>query len=414
MERPVTGAAPQLLRTLNARSVLRHAWAADEFTASDVMSRIGLSRSTAIDVCDELMQKGWLIERSDGGARATKGRPARRYALNESAGAVVGVDAGFERMSATVADLRGRPLARAVQEIPAPTPQSWDRLADARTRLDLARHVVDEALGSAGVAAERVLAITVGVPAPVDPDGVSPVDGIGFWQLVNPGYRPVFADSAPIVRIENDANLAAIAEGWSEDGRGRGVDSYIAMLVGEGIGTGLMIDGRLVRGRRGGAGEMRFLDRVEGVGSTEGLALLARVWATEEILSGTLPSESLLRQLDPHTLHESDVERAAEAGDETALRILERLAVRLARICLVLGDLLDVDLVVVGGAAASTLPVVVQRAAELIASSHDPTAPRLLASVLGGAVVTTGAVAHALALVQEQALDLLPGTRDVA
>jgi predicted NBD/HSP70 family sugar kinase len=409
--------SPQLMRTINMGRVLTHAWQADGFTASEAMATTGLTRSTVIDVCDDLVGKGWLRELSDARAAGDyrKGRPARRYELRGEAAVVVGVDAGYERMTVVVADLRGRQLATVDAEIPALTPQTVERLADAGERLRLARRLYDEALAASGVPAAGVLAVTVGVPAPVDAHGASPADGNGFWRLVNPGFGPVFHGCAPLVTIENDANLAAIAEGSHPAGAGRDVDSYIAMLMGEGIGAGLMIDGRLVRGSRGAAGEMRFLDRVSGVGSPQGLALLARRWATAAIESGALPPESLLGRLDPRALRERDVAEAADAGDPAAVDIVERLALRLARICLVLGDVLDVDLIIVGGAAARSLPAVIEEAGDILAGSDDPTAPRLVGSALGAAEVSTGAVAHALSLVRQRALELpLPGARDVA
>ncbi len=415
MNPELTGSSPQVLRALNARRILDHAWDVDGFTASDAMAWTGLTRSTVIGACDHLVQQGWLDELDDARAIGVyrKGRPARRYALSDRAAVVVGLDAGYDHMSATVADLRGRPLARAVVDIAAPTPQSVDRLADAEARRSLARRVIEDALQSSGVDRRVVLAITVGVPAPVDSHGRSPGHH-WFWELVNPGFGETLAGLAPIVDVENDANLLAIAEGAAPDGLGRDVHSYIAMVVGEGIGAGLMIDGRLVRGARGGAGEMRFLDRVEGVGSPEGLALLCRTWAIEVIRSGSLPGDSPLGRLDPETLTESDVERAAESGDQAAIAILDRLADRLAVICLVVGDLLDVDLVIVGGAVADFLPTVIRRARDFLKESDDPTAPELVASRLGPAAVGAGAVQHALRLVRERALDLAPGTLHVA
>jgi predicted NBD/HSP70 family sugar kinase len=417
MSASTAATSPQLMRTINMGRMLTHAWSMTAFTASEAMATTGLTRSTVIDVCDELVGKGWLRELSDARAAGEyrKGRPARRYELRAEGGVVVGVDAGYEAMSVTVADLRGRTLATAEATIPALTPQTVARLADAEDRRRLARRLYDDALSASGLDPARVLAITVGVPAPVDVNGASPVDGIGFWQLVNPGYRPVFEGCAPLLTVENDANLAAIAEGSHSDGAGREVDSYIAMLMGEGIGAGLMIERRLVRGSRGAAGEMRFLDRVAGVGSTQGLALLARLWATKAIESGTLPRESLLGRLDPHTLRESDVAEAATAGDPAAVDIIERLATRLARICLLLGDILDVDLVIVGGAAARSLPAVIDEASDILARSEDPTAPRLTGSALGAGEVAAGAVEHALGLVRQRALELpLSGARDLA
>jgi predicted NBD/HSP70 family sugar kinase len=410
MERTVAASSPQLLRMLNARRVLERAWESDVLTASDLMAATGLTRATVIGVCDHLVELGWLEEL--GNARAggdyRKGRPARRYALRNSAAAVVGVDAGYDRMSGIVADLRGRVLGRADVRIPAGTPESVDRLADAASRRRLARFVFDEALAESGVDASRILALTVGVPSPIDAEGASPSHPSGFWQLMNPGLLEEFAGCAPLLTVENDANLAAIAERSSSEGRGRDIDSYIAMLVGEGIGAGLMIDRRLVRGRRGGAGEMRFLDYVDGVRSANGLALMARQWGSQAIRSGDLPPESLLAQLDPETLNEREVTDAAGAGDGAAAAILERLAERLARICIVLGDLLDVDRVIVGGAVTASLPTVIERAASLVSASGDPTAPELLPSALGLEAVGTGAVEHALSLVRERALDLTP------
>jgi predicted NBD/HSP70 family sugar kinase len=411
-----TGAAtsPQVLRRLNARRVLEHAWRCDAFTATDAMAATGLTRSTVIGVCDELVRQGWLAELDD--ARAfgayTKGRPARRYALRDRAALVVGVDAGYDHVSATVADLRGTPLARRGVAIPASGPERIEPRAGAEQRRSLARDAVRRALADAGADPSSVLAITVAVPAPVDRDGVSPADD-WFWSTVNPGYAEVFRGAAPLVSVENDANLAAVAERAAEHGEGRDVDSYIALMLGEGMGAGLMIDGRLVRGRRGCAGELRFLDHVEGVGSADGLALLARRWAVDAIRSG-LPAGSALGRLDPDSLDESAVDRAAAEGDPAAVEIVERLAERLARICLVLGDLLDVDRVIAGGAAPAALPMVIERAAAILDASDDPSSPELRTSRLGEASVTTGAIQHALELLRERALDLAPSTLGAA
>ena len=81
------------------------------------------------------------------------------------------------------------------------------------------------------------------------------------------------------VLAENDANLAALGERWR--GAARGVDDLAVLLAGERLGVGLIESGRLLHGSQGGAGEMAFLDRVEGVGNADGIALLARMWGAE-------------------------------------------------------------------------------------------------------------------------------------
>ncbi len=83
------------LRRHSLDAVLRHAWDVDAFTASDVIATVGVTRSTAIDVLDELTARRLLAEMPN--ARAvgeySKGRPARRFAFQPGSGVVVGVDA---------------------------------------------------------------------------------------------------------------------------------------------------------------------------------------------------------------------------------------------------------------------------------------------------------------------------------
>ena len=91
------------------RAANEHVWDADAVTGTDLIAATGLSRATVHDVCEELIDLGWVREvenqREYGGYR--KGRPARRYASDARAGVVVGVDAGQHRVSATVTDRRG-------------------------------------------------------------------------------------------------------------------------------------------------------------------------------------------------------------------------------------------------------------------------------------------------------------------
>lgn len=410
LESVIGTTSPRVMRRLNSQRVLDHAWSVNAFTASDAMRVTGLTRPTVIDVCDELVASGLLEELRDARAAGdyTKGRPARRYSLYGTAGVVIGIDAGYDRMAATVADLRGRSLGSASVAIPAVTPQSVGRVADSQTRRALARRVVEDALGAARASAGNVLALTVGVPAPVDSHGNSPVDNVGFWQLMNPGFAELFSRAAPIVTVENDANLVALAERSSPTGGGHDVESYIALLADEGIGAGIMVDGHLIRGRRGGAGEMRFLDHVTGVGSSNGLALCARQWATEAIQSGDLPPDSALGSLHPETLAAGDIHLAAASGDVAAAAILDRLAARLAQVCIVLGGFLDVDRIVMGGSVVEMMPGILTRARALLRARADPAAPDLVASRLGRDAVGRGAVEHALVLVKERALDLFP------
>ncbi|MDN3241689.1 ROK family protein [Glycomyces tritici] len=388
------------LRRANAAAVLEYAWGTTAFTASDAIAATGLTRSTVIALCDALVEKGWIAELPNAraaGGEYRKGRPARRYELRADAGAVVGVDAGQHCVTAAVADLRGRELARAHTEI---DPDS------AEQRVAVADRTIAAALDAAGVHERSVLCVAVGVPAPTDLDGASPEGELEFWSRMNPGFAAHFRERGWLTEVENDANLAALAEGAL--GAGVGASSYIALMSGERFGAGYVVDGHLVRGKRGAAGELRLLSLVEGVGSTHGIAALLRTWALELQASGTVEEHSLIMQTPKAKLGAEVVFRAAEAGDPAALALLDRMAERLARICAVLGGLLDVERIVFSGAVADSLGLLLPRAAARLDELTHPPAPDLIASPLGGGVVSLGALARALEIVRTNAIALEP------
>lgn len=383
----------------NAAAVLDYAWGTTAFTASDAIAATGLTRSTVIALCDELVERGWLCELPNARAAGEyrKGRPARRYELRASAGAVVGLDAGQHCVTAAVADLRGRELARAYTAI---DPDIVEQ------RVDVADATIADALEKAGVPTEAVLCIAVGVPAPTDLDGASPEGEFEFWSRMNPGFAVHFREQGWLTEVENDANLAALAEGAL--GAGVGASSYIALMSGERFGAGYVVEGRLVRGKRGAAGELRLLSLVEGVGSTHGIAALLREWALELHASGTVDDSSPIMKTPKAKLGAEVVFRAGESGDLAALALLDRMAERLARICAVLGGLLDVERIVLSGAVAESIGLLLPRTAARLDELTHPPAPALVASPLGGGVVSIGAVVRALEIVKTNAITLAP------
>ncbi len=380
--------SPHLVRTLNAGRLLQYAWEADAFTASDAIEETGLTRSTVLSVCADLVERGWLQELADArtAGQYSLGRPARRYAFRPGAGALVGVDSGEHRVTARVTDLRGTELARESREIGAV-------LDTADNRLALTETTVDAALATAGVRVDAVLIIVLGVPAPTDVIGASPQGADGFWARMNPGFAEKFARRGWKVIVENDANLAAIAEGAV--GAGVGASSFVCLLAGERFGAGIIADGALVRGAHGGAGELHLLDYVDGVGSADGLARLARTWAEEARASGALASTALEKAFEAE-----DVFAAARAGDAEALAITARLAFLLARVCVVVGGILDAERIIIGGAVAPAAAGILDDAAlHLKDLSHGP-APTLIASPLGSEAVGLGAIHQGLASVR--------------
>ncbi|WP_136041916.1 MULTISPECIES: ROK family protein [unclassified Microbacterium] len=385
-------------------AILGFAWDAGEFTATDVMASTSLTRSTAIDAIDTLVGAEVLRElpnaRVAGSYRS--GRPARRFALSPDLGVVVGIDAGDTHIAVTVADPLDQTLVH--HRVAA------DQTQSAAARRALIVECLGAALDEAGVARDRVLALCVGVAAPVDRDGISPPHPDGFWERTNPGLAEALGAWAPVVEIKNDAQLAAVAEGAL--GAAIGCRDYVALLSSERYGGGVVVDGHVLHGAHGGVGEGVVFDHIVGVGSANGLPYSLQEAARAAVASGAVPADGALgRLVDAERIDPRLVLTLAASGDPDALLVAERVGAVVARIVGVLGSMYDPARVVVCGAVAESIEPVLAAARRILPEELHLPAPEILASTLGAEVVSVGAVATARRAARERTVPLLAEQR---
>lgn len=386
------------MRRTSLGSVLTFAWETGVFTATDAMAQVALTRSTTIDVIEELLGRGLLRElpNSREGGEYQKGRPARRFELASAAAVVVGIDVGPDHILTAVADLRGDIIAREYSR----TEPDRDSPADRRAA---ATSAVDIALRAAGRTRDDVVALCAAVPAPVDSAGASPPHRTGFWRRMNPDLTELFG-WAPLVRVLNDASLAAVAEG--SVGAAAGLENYVTVLSGEFLGAGAVVDGNLLRGAHGGVAEMVAFDHVRGVDDAGGLWRHAETWAQEMRASSALAADSPLARMAEGDLHGAALFEMARGGDRDAERIVQRAGNALGIITGVLGSLFDPVRVVLSGMPPTDAAQIVAAARESIPRELDLPAPSLVASDLGEDVVCIGAVSAALEAARTGVLDL--------
>jgi predicted NBD/HSP70 family sugar kinase len=387
-------------RRANADAVLGYLWKSDTVTVTDVMEATSLTRATVHAICSSLAELGWVRELPSQREKGTQiGRPARRFTLAADAGYVLGIDIGEHSVKVALGDLRGGVLARRAVE-------GLTHRTSAASRLNRVGRLADAVLAEAGVSFSAIRASGAGIAAPVDADG-----RVGFRRQSHVDYDRGFRITAdklsarvggcPVL-LANDANLAVLAERWQ--GQAQDVDNVIALLAGERLGAGIVDDKRLVLGRDGEAGEMYFLDHVTGVGAAHGVAMMARVWATEALESGRRTVIGDRAAGFGGSVTAEMVFTAAAAGDALGLEIMDRLADRFAKVCGVLATMLNPEVVVFcGGVAEPMRPLVEPIMDRLQALTYAP--PRIACSTMGDAVVTTGAIRLALDHVQEHALD---------
>ena len=254
-----------------------------------------------------------------------------------------------------------------------------------------------------------MLAVGVGVAAPINALGRT-VPGNDFWTIMNVDIGRAFGERYgwPVV-VDNDANLAALAERWR--GHCGGSDDFAVILAGERLGSGLVVGGRVLHGSQGAAGEMGYLSSTEGVGGAEGIAMLAVEWGAAEVHRAVAAADAdpgILVRLSagtPSAVTAEMVFEAANAGDAAALAILERLGERFARVIATLATLVNPEIVVLAGAIAEASQVLIPTIEQHL-PLHTMVPPTVFASGLGSEIVSIGAVRTALDYTEAHALEL--------
>jgi glucokinase len=286
---------------------------------------------------------------------------------------VLGIDLGGTSLRLALGDARGTVLAEVSE-----------------TTAGLTSHAFVGRVAALAAELGAVLgAVGVGVPAPTGRDGrVGAM--VNAPALSAAPLRALLEEALGVpVTVENDVNLAALAE--QRHGRGRGVQDMVFIGVGTGVGMGIISGGAMVRGAFGGAGELGILplsvDRV----ATD----LGELGPLESIAGGA----GLAAHWTRHTGAPAtgrDVFAAAGAGDAVALALLDEQARALAMGVRSVQAILDPRLVVFGGGMGSR-PNVVERVRAVLAAQALP-APEIAISELGERAGVIGALEAALDL----------------
>ena len=392
-----------MLRWLNAAAVLTALRGAGSARVADLVARTSLTRPTVTQALVALERAGWAEMGPDEPARMAArrmGRPAQQVRFRSEAGHVLGIDIGPHKILAAVADLAGTVLAQCRREVVEST-RGADLMAEVET-------VVDLVMAQTGLTRRSVTSVAVGTPGIVSEGRILLSPSITGWAGIPLGRELSQSFACPVL-VDNDVNLAVLAERW------RGVQEPVNTLVfvhwGARLGAGLMIGGRLHRGATAAAGEIGFVDVADvptprpgahGLGPLEsdvGTAAIARL-AQQAVRRRKTPLRAMLAA-SPDPLDVSPVFRCATDGDAVALAVVDEIAARFARGLAPLFLLLDPDLVVIGGGVSLGGRVLLD-AVERHLRVRTLVAPPLVLSSLGDTSVALGAVRLALDDVEER------------
>jgi glucokinase-like ROK family protein len=348
---------------------------------ADIARLSGLSRTTVSSLVAELQDSGLVVEAQvrdpDAGGR---GRPGVLLALEPSAGTALGVDFGHSHVRVAIADLSSRVLVERHRAVDV------DRSAD--EALDNAVELVDEVLEEAQADRDRIVAVGMGLPGPIDRD----TGNVGS-SVILPGWagrRPAEDLERRLglpIRIDNDANLGALGEMMA--GAAVGARDLIYLKVATGIGAGLVMGGVLQRGSTGIAGELGHV-----IVDPQGPVCRC---GNRGCLETVASAPALLELLRP--AHEGlDVPgmlELAAAGDVGSQRVMADAGRSIGRALADVVNVVNPELIVVGGDLARAGDTVVDGITESIRRYALPAASdavRVRAGVLGDRAEVLGAL----------------------
>ncbi|MFI6578229.1 ROK family protein [Nocardiopsis sp. NPDC050513] len=239
----VTPGSQSALRQANERRVVDVLRRDGTRTQAELARATGLSAASVSNIVRGLRAAGTVSVRDT----ASNGRRARAVTLLRPPGTVLAVDFTADRVAVGVGDSDGNLLAR--EEI------GYDVAADPARSVRRAAWLAETTLQRARIDLRTVSSAVASVPGPLHPGTgeVGAISCVPRWS----GFRPAEALAERLgvpVAAENDANLAALAEG--RRGAGEGAENLIHLVIGEGVGAGIVLSGELFRGAGGTAGEI--------------------------------------------------------------------------------------------------------------------------------------------------------------
>ena len=221
-------------------------------------------------------------------------------------------------------------------------------------------------LNEKNISAAEVEGIGIGVPGPVDSDyTVHKCINLG-WGVFNVKQRMnELLPEIEKVAAGNDANVATLGELWQ--GGGKGFDSAVMFTLGTGVGGGVIVDGKIVAGKNGGAGELGHITVeptetvqcncgkygcLEQYASANGIVRMAK-----GMLAGC-DTPSALRAMDSFT--SKDICDLARDGEEMALTIVDRFGEYLGRALSFVSCTVDPDVFIIGGGMSRAGDIIVE------------------------------------------------------
>lgn len=367
---PTSPVSRERSREIKRLSVISAAREARLLSRGDLVELTGLPPGTLTALVRELIAEGYLIERGPG--VNTTGRPRAMLEFNPRAELVAAVSLEPHRISCEIADSNGAVMAH----------------RSARLGGDVVETVCQFVLELVGSNRPSLRGVAIAVPGVSSDGAVRLAPSVGLVEA-RPIGQSVERELGVPVLVDNDVNLMAAGEQVA--GAGKDVGDLLLVHVADGIGAGLILDGKVRRGASGAAGEVGFLplaptdDR-----SYAGIGPFEARWSANAIAERVV-------SLHPGRRPESPVSELIQLATTSAAAraYLDEVLDAWARLIISCACVVDPGRVLLSGAAAHLDDAALAQLQGLV-SAKAPAATEVRRAILGDQAVLHGAISHAL------------------
>lgn len=304
-------------------------------TQVELAAATGLSQATVSTIVRELLAAGIV----DTAVTTRSGRRAQLVTLARRVGLAVGIQVGHRHLRVVLGDFAHEVVAE--QTLPLPFEHPSD------TTLDRGALLVMDLLERIGSDLEDVVAVGLGVPAPVDVGtGMVSVPGLlRGWEGEHLAQVLTERLGRPVL-VDNDANLGALAE--STLGAARGYRDAVYVRASYGVGAGIVLGGQVHRGFAGTAGEIGHVQ----VDPTGHICRCGARGCLDTVVGANALVEPL--RASHGSLALRDVVARARAGEPGSSRVVADAGAVIGAVLAGLGTSVNPQCVVVGGELAET------------------------------------------------------------
>jgi N-acetylglucosamine repressor len=233
----------ELIRAINRSSVLNTIRTMGPISRKEITKHTSLSAATITGITAVLIDEGLVFEKETGDSSG--GRRPILLALNKQSRYMIGVKLSVDHITAALTDLEATVLNKRTVQLPS---------HDLQPTVEALGQVVTDLIVNQEISKDKILGVGIGLAGIVDAEnGVlrhSPIYGWRDVPLVDLLQQQL---DIPIF-LDNDVNTFTLTEKWF--GLGSGIDNFLIVTVGRGVGMGMVMNGSLYHGSRGGAGEL--------------------------------------------------------------------------------------------------------------------------------------------------------------